>query len=701
MYEFIDLYDAAPIFSLKGLSLEEMYEKLGLDGRRSMVRSKVYETVRERLFALLSVDDKNKPHVSFSELAKCREYWFYQEHLNNTTKYKPYIFAITRLKYSFGSRLKYLIPFSEKEKWGEAMRLLKCLMEDGHDLNYDVNIAMERQIDRVKAIKRLKRYGLQVGFDDVQKELVFGDLMPIYRKISAIIEKVGGSLSIVTLLKHHTYYNSYHHRFTQKRQGNRLGAEKPEMEVPVAYLMNLAFNKLSYKGNVRYAIELEEAERLARDVCAIIHETQTYTIWEDIFYDREHVDDYLRRLVIWDSIYTIPQCSPLFVKDLMTHLVNEYEKLGYEVSDKYTLQDYFRFMEYMMNRTQIGFFTQMRFAKVQRELDMPEVKLRAIWSDVTKFTGSVRYTIPLDFDYMEIYFQPAFLLPNKDILLYPASLGAMGWYEVFLRELRGRNKEVDNKAGDMLESFLHKQFTQHGIPSKTGKYVVKKKIQGDCDAAIEDDKYLLLMELKKKTMTRKAKEGHVYQIILDFAAGLFIPQVQAFKTETLLTENGKISLNKDGRIDELEKRNKQIEKLAVALNDYGTLHEQVILERVLDIFLRCSFDFNEQEIRNFLGDAKIADEVMQNAKKLQDRQKDIHDYVNRLMAMQPEMKPDRIFFNSGFFSLEQLYFLLTVSSGAKDYIDKVRNMKYTSFGTKDFWAEVDAKLNLQTKRQEV
>jgi hypothetical protein len=700
MSDFIHLYDSAPTFSLKGFQLEEAYEKLGLDSTHSLVRSRVSETVRERLYSIINVEDENEPHVSFLELKKYREYWFYQDQINDISKYEPYILAITRLIYSFGSKLKYLIPFSESEKWKEAMSLLKCLMEDGHNLNYDLELAMERQIDRVKAIKRLKKLGVKVNFDDEKKEVACDDLTPIYRKISAIIEKVGGARSVVFYLKRHTFYNANHHRLTQHRQMNRLGAIKPDVEVPLAYLLNLAFNKLSYRGNERYLRELAEAEQLAKDVCAVEYEAQTYTIWNDIFYDKDAIDSYFQRLIIWDSIYTIPQCSPVFVRDLIAHLVTEFDQLGMKPSDKYTLHDYDRFMNYMIDRAQMGLFTQMRFETAMRELKMPEVKLRALWSDVTECAGSVRYVTPLDFDYLEIFYQPAYLMPNKDLLLYPVSLGAMGWYEVLTRGLRKWNGKVENKLGDLLESFLHKQFALHDIPSKTGKYFIKK-VQGDCDAAIEDDEHLLLMELKKKTMTRQAKSGHLFRILLDLAAALFIPQQQAFKTETFLLENGKIDLDKDGKLDELENKNKHIEKLAVALTDFGSLHDRAIFDRVLDIFLRYDFNFKEQEVMDFLGDAEKTAEVMDSLDKLHKRQEDMRNYVNRLIAIQPDLKPDRIFFNSGFFSLEQVYFILSISSNTKDFIDKILDMKYTLFCTKDFWAEVDFKLNLMTKYQEL
>lgn len=697
-YEFIPLYDAAPEFSLKGMDLEEMYKVLGLDSSRGCARHKVYDTLRERIFDLINVKSKEAPHISYTELQQYKEYWFYQDKINDTTIYEPYIFAITQLNYSYGHELKYLIPYSETGKWIEAMRLLKCLMEDGRNLHHDVKITMERQTNRAMAIKRLMRQGVRVQFNEEKKEVELGDLFPIHRKISATIEKVGGARSAEAFLQIFTDYSENHHRFTQKRQGNRMGIVKHEPDLPIAYLINLAFNKLSYKGNERYMKELKDAVQLAIDVCAASYDVQTYTIWEDIFYNKEKIDDYFRQLVIWDSLYTIPQSSTVFVKDLMAHLLSEFEQLGFEMSDVYTLKDYARVMEYMMGKTQIHEFTQIRFADVHRELGMEDEKLRAIWNDVAVKAVNAGYITPHDYMHIKVLFNPAFQMHNGDMLLYPASLGAMGWYEVMATKLRKKDKKSDDKIGPFLESFLHQRFAQKGILSKTGDYDVEG-VHGECDVAIEGEKQLLLMELKKKPLTRRAKEGHTFQIIVDLAEALFCPQEQAFKTETLLMENGRLELKKDGRIEMLEKGDRRIEKLAVALNDFGALHERAILEKVLDIFWRYSITFEKQEIADFLGNAVATKGVMKGLDELRDIQEEMRDYIKRLLTFYPSDKPYRVFFNSGFFSIEQIYFLLSISSSTEEFIENIMGLKYVTFGTKDFWAEVDMKLNMQSEKQ--
>jgi hypothetical protein len=82
------------------------------------------------------------------------------------------------------------------------------------------------------------------------------------------------------------------------------------------------------------------------------------------------------------------------------------------MSDVYTLKDYARVMKYMMGKTQIHTFTQIRFADVQRELGMEEEKLCAIWNDVAVKAVNAGYITPHDYMHIKVLFNPAFQMHN-------------------------------------------------------------------------------------------------------------------------------------------------------------------------------------------------------------------------------------------------------------------------------------------------
>ena len=655
MEDFIRLYDAAPEFSLKGMSLEEKYEALGLPSTHGWTIFKVREGLRDKIVECIQVEEKEAPHVLYTDLLKCREYWFYKKQILNTSKYDLYIKAITHLHDSFGSRLKYLVPFSEKESWLEALKYLKCMIEDDTTGGSNLNHVMVRQIDRSRAIKRLMKDGLKVKFNDKTMEMEVENTFLIYQKIGSIIEKIGGARCATFLIELFTTYNDSHHRLTQKRQGNRLGMVQQEMDLPIAYLINVAFNKLSSRGNESCEKELPNLVRLATDVCAAQYDAQTYTIWEDIFFNKEKVDEYFRRLVIWDSLYTIPQSSQPFMQSLMEFLLPIVGNAGFTMSDDYTLEDYKTVMRYMMGVTKPKSFVRLRFAEMKEKIGMAEEKSRAIWEDIAARAVNAGYIIPLDYPHVTVTFNPAFMLPNGELLLYPSSLGATGWYEVMMTKIRARNRKIEESMGKALEKYLRRRMEQKGIETSAGDYEVRKE-HGENDVSIQGNDVLILIEQKKKPLTRLSKEGLVYQIILDLAGALFYPQEQAFHTEAMLVEYGKLNMDDGENRYVLELGDRRVEKFAVSLNEFGALHERAILEKVLEIFYMCEFAFREAELVDFLKDAKKVKDVMTALEKMKEKQESMRSYVERI-AKRKEV--ERLFFNSGFYSIEQICYILS------------------------------------------
>lgn len=693
VHDFIRLYDAAQELSIKGLTLVEKYEALGLEPHHGLISTRVHDVLRERVKDLI-LSAPDQPHViPFTELLKCREYWFYMDAINHATVHQPYIIAITQLQHSFGSSLEYLIPYSESDRWLKAMPLLKCMTEESGGTTHELSSSMERQTDRANAVKRLIKLGARVQFDDVAHEMMLDHLFPIHQRISMAVQKYGGARTVTYLLQHFAVYNARHHRFTQKRHGSLLGMTKRGLDIPIAYLINLAFNKLNYSGNVRYQNELVAAIQLAVDVCIAQYDAQTYTIWEDVFGGKSNVDDYFRQIIVWDSLYTIPQSSPLFVRALVQYMLSAFRTLGCKMSDNYSLDDFERVMTYLTDKAQLCTFTQVHYADVLRDTGIADIALKAIWSDMAVGSVNAGYITPLNYRQITMCFYPAIRLPNSDMLLFPASLGVMGWYEVMVTRLRSMNPSADNHIGNMLEGFLRKQLSERGIASITGEYTVGKE-HGECDVAIQGTDTILLMELKKKNLTLLSKEGHVFQIIADLAASLFFPQVQAFRTETLLLENGALNLIHNKHTENLALGDRRIEKLAVSLNEFGALYEGYVIERVLDIYYRYDINFQHSEIAAFLGDDAAADDVMGAMAKLHKRQLDMRGYVSRLLGLHHDPHP-RMFFRSGFLSMEQLCYILSQSADTDDFVSKVSKFKFVSLATKDFWAEIDYRIGVR------
>ena len=96
-----------------------------------------------------------------------------------------------------------------------------------------------------------------------------------------------------------------------------------------------------------------------------------------------------------------------------------------------------------------------------------------------------------------------------------------------------------------VERFLEAEFTSHGVPVSAGDYDAGSE-QGQCDLVIEAPETVIFAEVKKKTLTRRAKAGSDAHLLLDFAGSLLAAQAQAGWHEVRLRRHHYLNLERNG-----------------------------------------------------------------------------------------------------------------------------------------------------------
>lgn len=651
------------------------------------------ESITKEICQLLKADssDTEQDFMEFAALPELRDALFYDDALRNTHHNDLYIDAVTELIYICREKVAKITPFTEFEKWIQALGLVQYLLKLQHT-DHDYDFLFAKQKDRISAIRRLQKHGIRVSIE--RNKLKLEKLHLIYSKIHTIIEGIGGARTAELLLSR-LHFNQKHKRFDMPRNSDLLGMQTPSPEPPIAYLLNLAFNKLSFKGNKNKDHDINHAILLATDLCIADYAAQSYTIWEDVFYKNMRLGEYLQKSIIWDTLYNIPQSSPTFILQLMTHLIQSAESVSYKMSDDYMLAEYLRLMGYLITNVALSNrFARVHINDIPVSLGISKEALTAIFIDISANPINAGYYSPLDYTKIKAFFTSAFRISPNEILLYPASIGALGWYEVFATQLRKHNKESDDFIGLRLESFLKNELSKKGISSIAGKYNVDNE-EGECDVVVQNDKTLVLMELKKKALTRVAKEGHLFQIILDIAEALFAPLEQSLRTEAFLVKYNHIDLDNDGTPECLSWDDRHIERLAVSLNEFGVLHERFMVMNIMKIFMRHEFIVDKDDIADFNQNAQKTKQAIRGFKKLKDYQDAVNRYIGIILEKGNEKNAHDILFNSWFFTLEQLCYILSLSDGLDDFLKKLNKTKYIIHSTKDFWAEIDFKLGMQ------
>jgi hypothetical protein len=709
MESFIRLYDSTPAFVLKSKDIEDQYKELGLPVGFSLTKREIDETIIQKVFQPLAYYGGDG--LSWYRLMEIKKAFIYRQVLEHTDVFEPFILALEELNHLGGhNRKEKYPPLTEVALWTAALSYLKCYMQRNPPQTEYVNDFRKKELDRGWAVNRLRKHGVLVRWEE--DELKFDNLFMATSEVSELIRQIGGVRFVEKLLSM-VNFNTKTGRLEMPKRGNNpmIGSVNPD--IPFAYLINLGLRHTSSKGSdAKLETNFGRVFQLATDLCTAVYPVMSYTIWEDIMHKGESPIAYFKRLTLVDTIYYVQQCSVQFAVELYGFLIDELISNGYELPIVgFDLHVYKAVMQEMTSRTSNKTFVRIKEVDIKAISD--SAKRRNFLKIVGMEMGTVNPTFeePLEYNKVNYSDSPFILIPNGDIMLYPAAIGVSGWYEKLMTLLREKYQDtktkIDNVVGLMLEDYVKHKLATKGMASKYGKYE-KDGVKGECNIIVEGNERILLMELKKKNLTRIARQGNEYQIVLDFAGSLFNSQEQCFRTQMLLMKYGQIELNEKEHHDVLEQKDRPNENITLTLNDYGSLQECYLIEQVMQEFMRYRFTVNEEEVDATELKDDIKKSVKQGYVSLAKKQDALDGFLNEIYKMElakltikQKNYKFRPFFNSWFLNIEQLCYMINISSDANDLAEKLNSIKSMVYGTKDFWTELPMKLEMVEKTKEL
>ena len=703
MDRFIAIYDGSAAFVLTGKSLGEQYAELGIDEKFSFTRHRVDDEIVSRVFNCIKYDAGE--YIGKGELSQIKKALIYKSVLEHTEQYEAYILALEELDSIGGNNVQKYAPLSEEDKWKEAIGYLKCYMKRNPPQTEFVKDCRKKEIDRAKAALKLQKHGVRVRIE--KNDLAFDKTYAVTGKISDMVSRIGGVRFVEALLAPFPF-NADTGRLKPLKQGNTPNPFEAGSDYPFGYLLNLGLRHTSSKGSEeslkKYFVQVFE---LAQDYCTAVYPVVNHHILADIFHRGEKPTAYLKRLTILDSIYYVQQNNKELAIAIYGYLIDRLETEGYELPEEgITLQEYKAVMTELMRLTDDKKFVRVRTDDIKTLPD--EEKKKRFFRTVSISAGVVNpnYEEPLDYDKVNYSDAPMILLPNGEALLYPSTIGVGGWYEKMMALLREKyndrktKSEMDGFVGLELEGFMRQKFAEKGIAVKHGKYKYGKS-EGECDLVVESDDKIFLMEMKKKNLTRASRQGNEYQIVLDLAGSLLYSQDQCFRTKMVLMKEGQVELEENGNKEMLEYKGRKTEHITLTLNDYGSMQERLLLKQILEIFMRYEFSVKDEDVDATHLDAQIKQMVKEGYVTLAKKQKQLKGFLDEICKMEllntPQTKQFRYdpFFDSWFLNIEQLCYLLKISNNISEFEENVKNLKFTTYGTRDFWAELPLKLNTQ------
>jgi hypothetical protein len=272
----------------------------------------------------------------------------------------------------------------------------------------------------------------------------------------------------------------------------------------------------------------------------------------------------------------------------------------------------------------------------------------------------------------DFFLRPLLRQGGRDVILLDRSACVGAFLEALLTPLRAEHRNFDDRqVGPAIERFLRSEFDARRIPTLTGCYSLDGRA-GECDLIVETAEHILLFEIKKKPLTRRAQAGSDAHLLLDLANSLLAAQVQAGWHEVLLRRHGFLDLTHEGTTVRLELKGRGIERVAVSLLDYGSFQDRVFSKQFLEGTMNAVFAVNEPMLR------KGFDELNKSLEAVREQIREL--YPNQVTINQP-------FFHCWFLNVPQLLILLDGVEGAEAFRRELWRTRHIVTGSSNFYRD--------------
>lgn len=510
-------------------------------------------------------------------------------------------------------------------------------------------------------------YQLKINGNKFEVEKVTLNEMNLY--IENEIKKVGG-VNIIEWMLHNGRYSVELNRFLILKNND-------DFQLPVGYILNLS---VKYLSKVNYSIKTIEKKKIEvflqlTKMYAAIYQLQDYNMYGHILADERSIIEYIFKNVLADKIFGIRQFNPKYIiKVLNGQLGNLYKINNLDLKLNLEFEDVIYFISAILKITDKNLLIKVSKEKlysILKPLTTEKVNLLLEIFSIANDKINKAFTSPLDLTDLEHY---PFIKKGNYYFILHSSISCLGFFECLSAEMRTNITDFDSKLGEELEIFIKSELASKGIAYSSGYY----NINEECDVIVESEESIILFEIKKKALTRKAKSGDDLQLMIDISKSLFESQMQLSLRELELHENGKIKLySKRGKIDKhnkllkvLELNNREIEKISLNAWDYGVINDRVFANNVLTYL-------TGQQLSH-----PIAEET-RDFKKINSNLSILYKRFERMSEIMGVEGYDlrNYYFNCSFMSLQMFLLCLEDAWNEEDFLRNINKVKFVSYST--------------------
>ena len=536
----------------------------------------------------------------------------------------------------------------------------------------------DKEHRRADAAKKLRKFGVKIKIENCDYVTENDDI--VYDALIKWIRECGGRRFINKLLSQMEYLEP-EGRFLTDMNGNIPNPKDVIIVRPYNYLVNLALANINADGgsNSEAAKVFEKAMGLATDFCFLKFPVQNFgNVWGDLFHREKDTVEFFRDLVYKESIFGLTQHSVWFTRMFCERVLKYMRDSGRILANGYTFDEYERMMNYVLSAADALKCVELK----KSELNKLGIKsIDQLIDDVVTRGEELNkgFRTPLDEEKENAANKPL-IKTNGKIYALPVTIGSWGWFEALMSVVRNQEKEdkqkdIDKELGKLIEDYISEKLDERGIIHCCGNYLSPEK--GEADLLVETTKGIMLFEMKKKSLTRKAKAGNEFKIVADLLGSLIDSQAQCFRTSHIMTKDGYVDLDDgNGNVTRVEKRDRTVECISICLGAFGPLQDRILIKSIMNEMCNNSLTAEYNGIDN---------QIIKDVKKLN---KDMQKWL-------PYLNEERVngdsksnpFFNSWFLDLEQLMLLVHESNSNEELLARLREIKCVNMGSYNFYRE--------------
>jgi hypothetical protein len=479
-------------------------------------------------------------------------------------------------------------------------------------------------------------------------------------------------------------YDPVQQRYHVVRHVSQTGGGRPQ--TPWGYLLQLAVKHLH--GRKPYVDSDDQWRRLCELAMAYasVIDVQPYVPTFFGGMDAVALVPYLQEMAVYDTLFRIPQMRPTDVVKVARGMLGSLDasaptRAGWSIDQALAI------IGYILDPSR-----DVRGPMIIDEADIGRACPGIPPNIITQILDQVlshpaaganqRFSRPTDAPSPDdvnlkdaghdFFLRPLLRLSGRRFLLIDRSVCAPNCLEALLTPLRSEVRKLDDEVGSAIERFLEVEFAAHGVSVRGGSYVAQGE-HGECDIVLETPDVVFFCEMKKKTLTRRARAGSDIHLLLDLSASLLAAQAQAGWHEVRLRRDGYLDLERNGTTTRLELKARQVERMAVSLFDFGSFQDRILLKQFMEATMNAKFGSPVAEL------SKKLDEINDALAEVREQVATLH------LGSRERRQP---FFHCWFVSVPQLLVVLDDVMDGDSLKSLLWTPRHTMTGSSDFYFEL-------------